>query len=195
MNAILRCRPALLCVLALLTAPAAALATPIFAVDVKIGEAKMSNSSDAAELDMLRKFSGDKTLVLSGKTDADAVSASAVPGMPGAWFLTDLSQPGYFALKFGTGGTYATATTFFFRNKGELSYLVWTDEQVQYLTGGACAKNQNKCNIGRLSHYTTTAGMPDDLVTVPEPGSIALVGLGLLAAAAGTRRKGAAARS
>jgi hypothetical protein len=181
-----------LCAVALAAAPSLALATPIYAVDVKIGEAKMSNSSDAAELDMLRKLSGDNTLVLDSKTDANATSASPVPDMPGAWYLTDLSQPGYFALKFGTGGTLATATTFFFRNTGDLSYLVWTNEQVQFLTGGACARNQSKCNIGRLSHYTTTVGAGDEVSepgSVPEPGSIALLGLGLLAAGAAAKRR------
>ncbi|MCC2972026.1 PEP-CTERM sorting domain-containing protein [Massilia sp. IC2-476] len=150
----------------------------------------MNNSSDAAELDMLRKLSGDKTLFLSGKADADLISASAVPGMPGAWFLTDLTQPGYFALKFGTGGTNATATTFFFRNTGNLSQLVWTDDQVQFLTGGACANNQSKCNIGRLSHYTTTMGVSYNQVELPEPGGIVLLGLGLLAATGARRRRG-----
>jgi hypothetical protein len=63
---------------------------------------------------------------------------------------------------------------------------VWTNAQVQFLTGGACANNQNKCNIGRLSHYTTAATADDTPppVKVPEPGSIALLGLGLLAAGA-----------
>jgi len=120
MNAILRLASALLSVGALTTLSATAHATPILAVDVKIGETRTGNSSDAAELDMLRTLSGNKSLFLTGKTDADVTSASAAPGMPGAWYLTDLTQPGYFALKFGTGGTNATATTFFFRNTGDL---------------------------------------------------------------------------
>lgn len=184
--------PTLLCALAIMAAPAAALAAPIV-TDVKLGEAKMMQSSDAAELDILRKLSGDSGLVLDEKVNAGSgeAVASAVAGMAGTWMLTDLSGPGYFALKFGTGGTDASATTFFFRNTGDLTQLVWTDAQVQFLTGGACASNQNKCNIGRLSHYTTAA-KADDVpppVKVPEPGSLALLGLGLLAAGANRVRR------
>lgn len=193
---LLRISAALLSLVALLGAPLSSYAGPIATstvkVDVKVGEALMSDSSDAAELAMLRYFSGDNTLLLSGKTDANATSASPVPNMPGAWYLTDLTQPGYFALKFGTGGTLATSTTFFFRNTGDLNSLVWTDDQVQFLTGGACADNPEKCNIGRLSHYTTTVGVRDNVSapgSVPEPGSFALLGLGLVAAGAAAQRR------
>ena len=180
----LRCA-ALLCALVFLAVPAAQ-AAPIV-TDIKVGEAKMANSGDAAELEMLRSLSGDDSLTLDDKRDAGEATATAVAGMPGTWLLTDLAGPGYFALKFGTGGTTASATTFFFRNAGDLTQLVWANAQVQYLSGGACANNQNKCNIGRLSHYTTTAPEATEEnppVKVPEPGSIALLCLGLLAAGA-----------
>jgi hypothetical protein len=183
----------LLCALALAVAPGTASAAPIV-TDIKVGEAKLANSGDAAELELLRLLAGDSSLMLDDKVAAgsgDAI-ATAVAGMSGTWMLTDLSGPGYFALKFGTGGTNASATTFFFRNTGDLTQLVWTNAQVQFLTGGACANNQNKCNIGRLSHYTTAAALddtPPPPVKVPEPGSMALLGLGLLAAGANRARK------
>jgi len=145
--------------LALLAAPAA-IATPV-AVDLKIGEAMLANSSDASELAFLRSFTGIGNLVLSSKFNVDKNgTAKPVTGLASAWVLSDLAQPGYFALKFGIGGLDASANTFFFQNIGDLTQLVWTNDQVQYLSGGAWADNQDKCNIGRLSHYTTTPTAP-----------------------------------
>lgn len=189
--------------LPLLGAPAA-LAGPM-TVDLKIGEALLSNSSDASELAMLQAMTGIQDLVLSSKIDVDkthtAVSASSL-GSP--WILSDPAQPGYFALKFGIGNLDVSADTFFFQNIGDLSQLVWTDEQVQFLSGGPCDANQNKCNIGRLSHYITApaalvpvkdAGLAygsQEHRDVPEPGSLALLALGALAACGARRRAGQA---
>jgi hypothetical protein len=181
----------LLCLALLAAAPACALATPVF-TDLKIGQANMSKSGDAEELAMLRHFAKDNSLILAGKPDmADPAVADPVAGQFSTWSLTDLAQPGYFALKFGIGGTDATADTFFFKNTGDLSQLVWSNAQVEFLTGGACADNLSKCNIGRLSHYITSQGTgpADEIVEVPEPAGIALVSLGLLAAAGARRRK------
>jgi hypothetical protein len=116
----------------------------------------------------------------------------ANPAPEGGWYI-DVApdEPGYFSLKFGTGGTSATADTFYFMNIADLTKLVWTNDQVQFLSGGDCGANgsTNACNIGRLSHYVTyngDGGGGDD--EIPEPATLALVGLGLLAAA-GTRRR------
>ena len=179
----------LLCLAVFAAAPLAALAVPVATApvqtDTKIGEANMANSSMALELAKLRALVGDDSLVLDSKFDMeDLGAAEAVSLGNGIWSLSDPSRPGYFALKFGTGSTNATADTFFFRNGGDLAQLVWSNEQVQFLTGGACAKKENKCNIGRLSHYVTaeetSAGPAGE---VPEPAGIALLGLGMLAAA------------
>lgn len=155
---LLSCLPRLsrtLCLLSILAAPAA-LATPI-TVDLKIGEAMLANSGDERELAQLQAITGIGNLTLSSKIDVSEDNVGTlVSSLGSAWILNDPAQPGYFALKFGYGNLNVTADTFFFQNIGDLSQLVWTNDLVQFLSGGPCDANQNKCNIGRLSHYTTS---------------------------------------
>lgn len=149
-----------------------------FIVDTKIGESLLGNSGDATELAAMEGFANDNNLIQDLKID----SFTAFVNDTGQWYLDVApTEPGYFLLKFGTGGTSATADTFFFQNIGEMTKLVWADSQVQFLSGGS----GNNTNIGRLSHYTTyDPSIPN--TQIPEPGTLALLGLGL--AAFGFRR-------
>ncbi|MCA1247052.1 PEP-CTERM sorting domain-containing protein [Massilia sp. MS-15] len=144
----------LLCSL-LLSVPMLASATPVASsvvVDRLIGQVKLGNSGNATELAELKRLTGDDTLVLSSKINVNSSNtAQAVDGLASAWFLTDLAGPGYFALKFGTGNS-SSANIFYFENLGDLTQLMWTNSQVNKLTGD-CGKGN--CNIGRLSHYIT----------------------------------------
>jgi hypothetical protein len=103
----------------------------------------------------------------------------------GSWYIDIAPKTtGYFVLKFGTGRTPSyTETHYYFRNIGELDKLVWTNIQVDGLSGGWW---NDYGNIGRLSHYTLFS---DPGKKTPEPGTALLIGLGLFGIAAMRRRK------
>lgn len=161
-----------------------------FILDTKIGEANLANSGDATELAAIEAATGNNNLTLDFKLDFTLGDAILNPGTTDQWVLDVApNTPGYFLLKFGTGGTNATANTFFFQNIGELTKLVWSNADVQFLSGGNCRDgNDNACNIGRLSHYN---GYNDGGGVVPEPATVSLLGLGLLGFAVSRRRKSA----
>lgn len=150
--------------------------------DTLLGSADLGNSGDATELAALKA-----ACVAGGNSDCATLAIDSKVSSPTA-FLDDVGNwvidvspdtPGYFLLKFGTGGLGGVDDTYFFKNIAELTALVFTNAMVNFITGDCGA---DKCNIGRLSHYTTTGGTSE----IPVPGALPLLltgigGLGFLA--------------
>lgn len=177
--------------------PSISCASPIYAPDLLIGSANII-SGDATELAQLQTFAtsiGETgTLVLNDKVNTPNPSLVAFDNN-GNWYIDmGIQTPGYFMLKFGTGQT-GQHSHYFFKNLTDMTKLVWTNAQVNYLTGGGnCyapgfppgnnpnGPNLDSCNIANLSHYLITN--PDTDVPgneeLPEPGTAALAGLGML---------------
>lgn len=155
-----------------------------FILDIKIGEARLGDSGDATELAFMESFAGNSNLIQDLKITSP--SAFVNDAALGQWYLDVApSAPGFFLLKFATGNDKDIANTYFFQNTGEMTKLVWSNEQVNFLSGGGNIKG----NIGKLSHYTTYDAAFGQTGEIPEPATLALVGLGLFAIGAIRKRK------
>lgn len=160
----------------------AAYADPIYTADTFLGSADLGNSGVEQEMQALRDLVGDQDLELVAKVETENPALIALDD-DGQWYIDiEPEQPGYFMLKFGVPHGLDVDSHYFFENIAELTKLVWTNEQVNFLTGGDCGlDNQDQCNIGRLSHFLIADGDIDVPPNeVPEPGSVALAGLGML---------------
>lgn len=162
-----------------------------FTIDVFVKSAKLPTYGDATELAFIREATGDNTLTLGFKIDTPNPGLVALSNGPDSWYI-DVApeEPGFFLLKFGVPNNSSLDTHYVFQNIGELTKLVWSNGQVNNLTGGDCGINgsPNSCNIGRLSHYVGTNGGGGGGSEVPEPASILLLGAGLMGMVFARRR-------
>lgn len=152
-------------------------------IDDLIAQTTLSNSGDGNENGELSWVEMVLGIEINGSlyshTSTSASDWTAVDNDPGAFALALDGPADWFVIRIGANSG-ATSTHFLFDNLTSLNWAV-----IDLVEMGFSEKNT--LNIGKISHISTGPNVPT--TNVPEPGVLALMGLGLLGFGLMRRRK------
>lgn len=146
--------------------------TDVGVQDSLIDHTRLDNSGDQTELDWVQKVLGYTDVTLDTKYDTVGGDWQKTNGT-GIWALSLQFDPEYFLIKTGGGG--GSDTHYLFNNLDSLSWAViaLSDVNITQIKG-----------VSRISHVDEFKGAP-----VPEPGTVVLLGCGMLGLGLYARRR------
>lgn len=147
--------------------------TDVGTLDIVMGAVDSKNSGLQTEEKYLEKYLCNSTCTVTLVDNVDISNGMEITDGINHYIYVAPSTPSYYVLKFGNGNE--GNDMFFMQNNASLNYLAWSDEQL-------IAEGLPANHVQSLSHYAITAN------AIPEPGTIALLGIALFAAGLARRR-------